>query len=199
MLFKHIDDLSFAIHLIPNNRTTFNLHFCVLLFLHHVTEYSTGPWTGQAKKKPYPHHSGDRAKIFLDSMKLFIYNASRAEGAAAGKPLSLEAPTTAPITYGNETSPCRYVILSSKGEERAVRMNPLILACYRIDDEHRTASPRNSLRLLDTLIATIRRTNLLILRTVLLKDNPRHFHAPELELQEKEWGAFNIGMRPEPD
>jgi hypothetical protein len=78
-------------------------------------------------------------------------------------------------------------------------MNPLILACYRIDDEHRTASPRNSLRLLDTLIATIRRTNLLILRTVLLKDNPRHFHAPELELQEKEWGAFNIGMRPEPD
>jgi hypothetical protein len=78
-------------------------------------------------------------------------------------------------------------------------MNPLVLTRNRIHNEHGTASPRNSLRLLDTLIATIRRTNLLILRAMLLKDNPRHFHAPALELQGKEWGAFDIGMRPEPD
>jgi hypothetical protein len=78
-------------------------------------------------------------------------------------------------------------------------MNPLILACYRIDDEHRAIPSRIRLSLLDTLIATICRTNLLILRAMLLKDNPRHFHAPALELQEKEWGAFDIGMRPEPD
>jgi hypothetical protein len=41
-------------------------------------------WQSQEKKKPYPHHSGDRAKIFLDRAKLLLYNASRAEGAAAG-------------------------------------------------------------------------------------------------------------------
>jgi len=97
------------------------------------------------------------------------------------------------------TNPVRADMLPTKSKERTVRMNPLILACYRIDDKNRAISTRNRLRFLNALIATIRRSNLLVLRTMLLKDNPRHFHAPALELQGKEWGAFVIGMRPEPD
>jgi hypothetical protein len=77
-------------------------------------------------------------------------------------------------------------------------MNPLILAGNRVHNEHRTISTRKRLSLLDALIATIRRSNLLILRTVLLKDNPRHFHAPALELLGKEWALLLAGT-PEPD
>jgi len=77
-------------------------------------------------------------------------------------------------------------------------MYPLILAGYRIDDEHGTIPASVGLSLLDTLIATIRRTNLLVLRAILLEDNPRHFHAPALELQGKEWALLLAGA-PEPD
>ncbi len=72
------------------------------------------------------------------------------------------------------TNPVRADMLASEGEERTVRMYPLILARDGVDDMNRTMPTRNRLSLADTFIATICRAEFDVLATILLKDNPSH-------------------------